>query len=347
MPIRPRLIACLAVVLLPQLAAAQDSTTRDTIEAASSAVDVELRSFRAMGMAGAFVGGGSGIGSLFHNPATLITAPVYEGAAGYQRNFGSDTNAIGAAIADAKTNSSLAAGFSYSFGFGNDDGLESTFNGLGDEVSQTDSRLRSHDIRAGLSFPVIPQKIAIGAGFHYLNRRQASWRETTERTVVVDIVDADGNPTGDTETRVEVETKDHELSAQGISIDAGILAQIGDGLSLGFAARNLVEIDGDGRGRRLEAGFGGYFDALHLEAAWFTEQDATDAWKHGAAVGLEYVVQTTPVRAGYRYDGLYDAHFVTGGFGFRTEKVGGDLAYEQNVTNSSDRRIGAAISLYF
>lgn len=331
---------------IPAAAVAQDGT-RDTIEAASVPIDAELRNMRAMSMGGAFVAGGSGSGALYHNPASVLSAAIYEGNAGYQRNFASDTNAIGASLTDAKTNPSIAAGFAYSFGFGRDRALQRAFDAFEDQVSRTDARIRNHDIRAALAFPIIPRRMGLGLGMHYVSHGGGSWRQRVSSEVEVPVNGPDGTPTGDTTTQTVIETVDYEIRSKGLSLDAGFVTQLTDDIGFGFAARNLIEIDGYAHGRRLESGFGGYFDAAHVEVAWFAEQQPDDSWSHGAAVGFEYVVEAAPIRAGYRYEDESGSSYVTGGVGLRGEKVGGDLAYEQNVNDTSDRRLGATLAVYF
>lgn len=347
-PIRtPLLIA--ALLLLPVAGRAQDpEDVRGALEAASAPVDAEMRNMRAMAMGGAFVAGGSGVGGLYHNPASLLSAAIYEGNVGYQRNFGSDTNAIGVAVVDAKTNPSIAAGLAWSFGFGRDDQLQRAFDQYDDEISRENNRIRNHDIRAGLAFPVVPRRVGVGVGLHYVGHFGGSWRETVESEVEVPVIDEEtGEETGETETQNQITSVDRDLRTKGVSLDGGIVAQVSDQIGWGFAARNLLEIDGYGAGRRLESGFGGYFDAAHVEVAWFAEQQDDDSWAHGAAVGFEYVVDAAPLRVGYRYDDAVESSFVTGGAGYRSDKVGVDVGYEQNVNDTSDRRVGAIVALYF
>ena len=335
----------------PSFAQTADEIEATLRAASSSDFDPELENFRAMAMGGAFVGGGSGAGALHHNPAGILTAALYEGTAGYQRAFRNDLNAIGASIVDSKTNPSIAAGFAYSFGFGRDERLGAAFDDF-EQLSDTNNRVRDHDIRAALAFPVVPSKVALGVGIRYLNHFRGSWTsrvETRREVEAIDPitglpeVDAEGQPV--TNTVIESSPKEFELRSAGITLDAGIFAALSDNISLGVAARNILQVQDSGIGRVIEAGLGGYFDALHIEAAWFTEQQADDTFQHGVALGLEYVVDQAPIRTGYRYDG--ESHFITTGLGVRSERFGGDLAFEQSVTTSQDRRIGASFSLYF
>lgn len=338
-------VAFAALALFSAPALGQDA--REEFRAAATPFDAELRNARAMGMAGAFTGAGTGLGALYHNPAGILTVPVYEFDVGYQRTWGADGNAIGAGIVDAKTNPNIAAAFGYSFAFGNDENLRDAFRNSADDIDRRNHSFRDHDIRAALAFPVVPEVIALGVGMHYVNHFRGSWRQQVSEQVIVDVVDENGEPTGETEVQTQITSEDFELQYSGITLDAGLFASLSEQLFLGFAARNILEIDNWNRGRRFEAGIGGHFDSLHLEAGWFAEQDLEGTYQNGAAVGIEYTVVSAPLRLGYRYEAATEAHILASGAGFRSEKFGMDLAFEQNLANRSERRLGASILVFF
>ncbi len=326
---------------------ADQAVTASLRASANADIVPELRNMRTMGMGEAFVGAGSGPGAIYHNPATILSAAVYEGAIGYQRGFSGETNAVGVSLADAKTNPSVAAGVAYSFGFGNDPQLRTALNAQA-SVSQPNSRVRDHDIRGAIAFPLVPGALSLGVGLRYVNHSRGSW--TQGITVSVDTVtDTDNDPlTTDDQivtTTDVVENREYEIRRSGVTLDGGIMAQIGDNMALGFAVRNILEIKGLDEGRIIEGGIGGYFGGAHVEIAYISEQ-LEEGFDHGVALGLEYVVGAAPVRAGFRYEGA-GRNYLSGGFGYRSESVGGDFAYEQNVNQSDDRTLGASLSLYF
>ena len=150
----------------------------------------------------------------------------------------------------------------------------------------------------------------------------------------------------DTTSETVVTRKNYELRTRGITLDAGVCALLADNVSVGLAARNLVEVDGWAASRRVEAGVGVFLDSLHAEVAWFGDVMEDRAVESAFALGLEYVLESAPVRLGYRYEQVGD-NYVTSGVGFRSETFGGDVAYEQNVSENSDRRVGASFSAYF
>jgi hypothetical protein len=325
----------------------EEALTAEIRAAADASADPEMRNMRTMGMGEAFVGAGSGTGSLYHNPASILSAAIYEGQFGYQRGFDTDMNAIGVSLADAKTNPSVAAGVAYSFGFGRDPGLQAAFD-ANESLEDTNNRVRDHDIRAALAFPLVPGALSLGAGIRYVNHTRGRW--TQNITVQIETLeDTDGNPeTTDDQvvtTTTDIQEKEYDISTAGVTLDGGIMAQVGETIALGFAVHNILEINGLGEGRTIEGGIGGYFNGAHFEAAYLSEQiDGT--FVHGFALGIEYAVDAAPIRAGFRYEGDGKS-YLSGGFGYRTERVGGDFGFEQNVHQSSDRTLGASLALYF
>lgn len=326
---------------------ADEAITASLRAAADPSIVPELRNMRSMGMGEAFAGAGSGTGSIYHNPATILSAAVYEGSIGYQRGFSGDSNAVGVSLADAKTNPSVAAGVAYSFGFGNDPALRTALNAQG-SVSRANSRVRDHDIRGAIAFPLVPGTLAVGAGLRYINHNRGSWTQGITTTVDT-ITDVDGDPLTTDDQIVTstptVENREYDIRTSGVTLDGGIMAQVGGNMALGFAVRNILEIKGLDEGRIIEGGVGGYFGGAHVEIAYISEQ-LDDGFEHGVAVGIEYSAGAAPVRAGFRHEGG-GRNYLSGGFGYRSDSVGGDFAYEQNVNQSSDRTIGGSISLYF
>lgn len=324
-------------------AAAQSDADIALIESirasADTSISPEMRNVRTMGMGEAFAGGGSGTGALHHNPASILAAPVYEGQLGYQRGFAGDSNAIGVSLADAKTNPTVAAGIAYSFGFARDEQLQDFFDAH-EELTNTDNRVRDHDIRGALAFPLVPQLLSLGAGIRYVNHLRGAWTQTIDAETEV-VEDTDGNTT----TVTAPEDRRYDIAVGGVTFDAGIMAQVSPNIGLGFAVHNILELEGLEEGRSLEGGLGGYFGAAHVEVAYISQQ-VDGEFEHGVALGLEYVVDAAPIRAGFRHEGT-DLSYLSVGFGYRSERVGGDFAYEQNVNTSSDRTLGASLALFF
>ncbi len=344
-----RAVAFAGVVLPALLVVTSPASAQTFEEFQATATDLrpEFTNPRVLGMGGAFTGGGNGLGALYHNPAGVLTAGVYEFDIGFQRTFGTEGNAFGVGIADAKTNPSIAAAFAYSFAFGRDPALQRAFDAAGDSLEDANSRFRDHDIRGALAFPIVPQRVSIGAGLHYVHASRGSYSQDVSREVTIELTDENGDPTGETQVQTEITSDDFVIRHSGLTLDAGIFALLSEEISFGFAARNLLKIDDWNQNRRLEAGIGGHFEALHVEAGWFAEQSDEGKFESGANVGIEYSVVSAPLRLGYRYDGATGSHFLASGAGYRSEKVGVDIGFEQNMSNRPERRLSVGMSVYF
>ncbi len=334
---------------------AMPAGAQDTDEGtATDGLRPEFGNVRAAGMGSAFVGGGTGTGAIYANPAGVVMSALYAFDVGYQRRQVGGLNAIGVSVVDAKTNPSVAAGAAYSFGFGENQGLVDQLEA--DEADDIDGRVRDHDFRGILAVPLVPARIALGVGVHYVNHRRGSWTtpgDGSGGTGGADDTSPNLDPTGtgtDESTDEEPSTDGvgHSLGYKGLSLDAGVMVTAGDNVSLGFSALNLLSIDGWGSGRTLNSGIGLYFGDLHLEGAWFAEQGTDDdkTFEHGGAIGLEYVIETFPIRVGFRQRGS-DASYVAAGLGIRNTRAGGDLAFVQNVRTTDDRMFSLSVSAYF
>lgn len=140
---------------------------------------------------------------------------------------------------------------------------------------------------------------------------------------------------------------------EALIMDAGLVLQFTDAISLGFTAHNLVNggYDQD-LPLTLSAGLAFAPSAVGLLLSGDVVFDLTTpddqsgrTWRAGA----EYLIQATmPLRVGYNFSENTDASYISAGAGFRdaSRAVGFDLGYLQNLDLSSDRSILASLSLY-
>ncbi|MBI5526967.1 MAG: hypothetical protein HY897_11585 [Deltaproteobacteria bacterium] len=74
---------------------------------------------------------------------------------------------------------------------------------------------------------------------------------------------------------------------------------------------------------------------------------STDDVKVQASAGLEMMAgEILALRAGYMYDQIPDAHYVSGGIGLVAPRVGLDFAYRQNLTFTDDRWFALVLKLF-
>ncbi|TVQ98365.1 MAG: hypothetical protein EA398_13330 [Deltaproteobacteria bacterium] len=264
---------------------------------------------RAMGMADAFVGGGSGTSAIYHNPAGISLAPIYSAELGYLHNIGPNLHTLGVGIADGATNPNFGGAIAYNLTIGDgrfgDDGLEGT---------------RDHDLRAALTVPIVPQRITFGFGTRYVNFSRG--------------------------TREELAA--NQFRAYGFGFDLGLIAAVIPEFAVGVSFLNLGAPEDANLPRTLRAGTALFLGPLHLELDYGADFDSADDTTSTFAVGTEIsIANTVPVRAGFRHEGLTDRNVLTGGIGYRTPEGGIDAAIVANPSTPRDIAFAFSLLGYF
>jgi hypothetical protein len=257
---------------------------------------------RSVGLGNAYTAVATGVDGIYHNPAGIAHAIMYNIGGRYAYN--PRGNVLNASIVDSKTNPSLSAGVSYSY-----------FSSHEDE-----NKTISHDLRAALAIPALPEQVSLGVGGRLL------------------ISETDG---------VE--------NVNGITLDAGVLFEATEQLRFGFAGQNLIDVckkDNECGGvapRTIHGGFSfGDSQIFLLSGDISADLTSRDELQIGADVGTEYqIAGAFPVRLGYSYRQLESANYVSGGLGWRSSQAGVDAAYRQNISRMDNFEVTTTISLYF
>lgn len=168
-----------------------------------------------------------------------------------------------------------------------------------------------HDIYGALAVPAIPGLLIVGLGIHYLDY-----------------------------SRFDV------AYAQGVTLDAGVLASLGDFFSVGIATRNILDVEDSGR--PLETRFGvnyhNYVFQLGVDTVLDFGGGETDV---SYAVGAEVMLGgMVPIRLGYLRDPGQAQQSFSAGVGYRSSLLGGDLLFRQDLEEGDRRMVGLALNLY-
>jgi hypothetical protein len=188
-------------------------------------------------------------------------------------------------------------------------GIGYTFSVSPEEARVPD--FTGHDIHGGLAVPVLPGWIILGATAHYLDYSQL----------------------------------DEDL-ASGITVDVGMLVSLGDFVAIGMSGRNLIDVENSGRER--EAAFGLAYRGRSTTVSGGTEltfggEDPIVDYR----LGFEHLLgQRLPLRIGYQHTGDDDHHVISGGVGWRSQLLGVDAVYRQDLNLSEARMFGLAVDLY-
>jgi hypothetical protein len=142
-----------------------------------------------------------------------------------------------------------------------------------------------------------------------------------------------------TENVAEPTPEDHSREGEFTS-DAGLVIKLGSMLNLAVVGHNLLGADED----QFPRAFGGGLALFATPSLMFAADAryATELEAARASAGAEYFfsasdgAQGFPIRAGYIYDELADAHYVTGGLGYMTQKLALDVGARKQVSGDGD-----------
>lgn len=134
------------------------------------------------------------------------------------------------------------------------------------------------------------------------------------------------------------------------TVDAGVLWQVANELSLGVAGYNLVSIDNPAIAPKgYGAGVGiGNDRSFQLTGDWRADLDRRAKTTNRWAVGAEVLLgQLVPVRAGWMRDETLGGSWWSLGAGLVTQSgVSLDIAYRQSIEDPSARTIAGALKVF-
>ena len=168
-----------------------------------------------------------------------------------------------------------------------------------------------HDFYSALSVPVVPGWVIAGATLHYLDY-----------------------------------TRFDQDIADGVTLDTGLLFSLGSSFSLGAAGRNLIDIEGLNRPKQAKFGLSYHNRIFQVSGDTFVDfgdGDPTVSFAIGAEVVITGIV---PIRLGY-LNNRYTSHSsISAGVGYRSQLIGGDILFRQDLSESDRRMLGLAFNLY-
>ena len=143
---------------------------------------------------------------------------------------------------------------------------------------------------------------------------------------------------------------DGPRSISAATVDAGILWQVSELISVGGAGYNLVSVGNDAVAP-MGAGAGialGNDRSLQVTGDWRTDFDRAGKTTNRYAAGVEVLLgNLVPIRAGWMNDETLDTQWWSVGVGLVTQSgVALDFGYRQSFDAPSARTIGATLKLY-
>lgn len=223
-------------------------------------------------------------------------------------------NVVGANIVDSKTQRQLAVGVAYGYQF---------TDGEADIITD------GHDVRLSMSHP-FTDRVHIGVGLHYLHLDRSVPTEEGE------------------EPAFEVE------DLKGFTLDAGLLIDVGEGLTLGLVGENLIDLEDPALPRRVGGGAAFTADRFSLDVDVLADFDSDPQGDTAVLFegGLELLVaDAVPLRAGYTWNGALEQSWIGGGIGFLTKGEGTkggqiSISYRHNLDVEGQYLLAGGLTLF-
>ena len=194
--------------------------------------------------------------------------------------------------------------------------------------SDADVITDGHDVRLSMAHP-FSDRIHIGVGLHYVH---------LDRSI----------PTEEGQEPVEVD------DLKGFTVDAGLLIDAGQGLTIGLVGENLVDLGDPALPRRAGGGVAFAAEAFSLGVDLLADFDRHPAdetaliFEAGAELLLADAV---PMRVGYTWDGALEQSWIGGGLGFLTRGEGTkggqvSISYRHNLDVEGEYVLAGGLTLF-
>lgn len=149
---------------------------------------------------------------------------------------------------------------------------------------------------------------------------------------------------------LSVDSAEGARSTSAATVDAGLLWQVSDLISVGGAGYNLVPIGND-EVAPMGAGAGvalGNDRSFQVTGDWRADFDRAGKTTNRWAAGVEVLLgQLVPIRAGWTDDETLDAQWWSMGVGIVTRGgVALDVGYRQGIDDASARTVAATLKLF-
>ncbi len=194
--------------------------------------------------------------------------------------------------------------------------------------SDADVIVDGHDVRLSMSHP-FSDRVHVGVGLHYVH---------LDRSV----------PVEEGEAPVEID------DLKGFTIDAGLLVDVGQGLTIGLVGENLIDLDDPALPRRAGGGLAFAADAISLDVDVLADfdrgaDDATTVLVEGGAELL--LADVVPLRVGYTWDGALEQSWLAGGIGFLTRGEGTkggqiSISYRHNLDAEGEYVLAGGLTMF-
>ena len=279
-----------------------------TAAIASPAWANDIQNARVLGLGGAGRAFCPSNGSLSLNPAGMAIGRAYHVETLYGYVPTDNGHIAGGSIIDSVTAPvAMGLGFTYT-----------AWDPRGEDRSE-------YDVRLGAAY-YISRLLAVGLTVKYL------YADTSGHGPLVDDL-FEGNG-------------DELLNT--VSLDVGATLTIGRYFSLAAVGYNLTNTGSANAPLELGVGMALTIRSLLVVADMLVDFTSFDETLFRVMGGAEYLVaHNWPIRIGYRWDQYRDAHAISGGFGYVSQRFGIELSIRQDVAASERLQTALVLSLRY
>lgn len=190
---------------------------------------------------------------------------------------------------------------------------------FGDGTGDALPGVRDQNLRLAIAVPVIPRRVAFGGGARYVNYLRG----------------------------VKLETEEERFRYSGLLWDVGAVAAFTPNFSVGASFNNLGSVSDLQVPRLLRVGAAAFIGPAHVELEYEGDLDSREDWTSSWGGALEVTIDTTPIRVGYKRDGVREGNVLGAGFGLRSERGGVDVGFQIDPSDSTFWEIALSFSGYF
>jgi hypothetical protein len=244
--------------------------------------------------------------ALAYSPAALSLGNLYHIEANIDYMTAFETVALGAAAVDSST-SKIGAGIALRGFLSGDDGYATDY---GYDLDGLDGRL-------GVAF-ALSDAFSIGVLGRYIS------------------------------ISTEQEGEDDVELEQGFTMDASVRIMPANGLQIDVAALNFIDRDSPYVPVMITGSIAiAAMEALSLGVDVLTDVSSFDNPQVTVGGGIEYLGgNSVPIRAGYSFDIARELHALGVGIGYTDQRIGLDLGVQQQLNQTNETRIQAAVRYY-
>ncbi len=285
--------------------------------ASPAAAAQDIWGSRSLAMGGTLRAAPSADSAVLLNPAGMALTRAYQISAMYEYRGSDSASLLNVSVVDSLT-VKLAAGLFYSYGHAAPNRLIALGAGQTFQLSETSN---THEVGLALAYP-LGSLIYLGVTPKYVTHSVSQPEDTPAELT--------------------------NSGTSGFTMDVGAIINPISTLNLAVTGMNLIPLDNLVYPRLLGLGVSYAFGTTFLaEFDTVLNFSTTESIKPSYHAGAElFLGQAYAIRAGYMYDTIRQANYVTGGLGLVSKMIAVDASLRQMVSGGAETTFAASIRVF-